>query len=184
NEVGFVHPSQLATFHPLEGEDQIASFGGNVQKSTVGTRNISYTGTSKFPLSVEGDTKTSRELSYDRSVFWSGDHKVAISVQALFLLYKTAKSAYLSAYQWYKRLVGSSQHEYYLPYVRETESSSETAEEDRHPLDIEGVENELMNHSKVVVLLSCDYASAWNSRKQVISRKPLKEVYCTELRLS
>ncbi|XP_057872347.2 uncharacterized protein LOC131078618 isoform X2 [Cryptomeria japonica] len=167
NEVGFVHPSQLAILHSLEGKEPIASFGGDMQQSIV-----------------DGDTKSSREASYDQSVFWSGDHKLAISVEALSSLFKTVKSAYLSAYQQYKCLVHSSQNNIHLPYVYELEGSLETVGQDRQTLDIEAVENELMSHSKVLVLLSCDYASAWNSRKQVISQKSLKEVYCTELQLS
>lgn len=194
DEVGFVHPSQLASFHCLEGQDSIESLVEDVQTSTAGERNLvmtsedspfeSVSGKSNLLLADRENTESKRGPPYDRSVFWCRDHKLAICIPALLPLYKAAKSAYLFAYRQYKILGDLSQNEDCSSYVCESESSSETLREHRSTLDLQSMEAALLKHSKVVVMLSCDYASAWNSRKQVISQKAINEVYWAELQLS
>lgn len=194
DEVGFVHPSQLASFHVLEGQDTTESLVEDVQTSIAGERNLVITseglpfesvGVKSNLLLVDGgNTESNRGPSYDRSVFWCRDHKLAICIPALLPLFKAAKSAYLFSYRQYKILGDLSQNEDCSPYVCESGSSSETLREHRSTMDLHSVEAALLKHSKVVVILSCDYASAWNSRKQVISQKAINEVYGAELQLS
>jgi len=194
DEVGFVHPSQLETFHFLEGHDTTESLAEDVQTSTAGERNLVISSEGSPFESVGGklnlllvdreNTESNRGPSYDRSVFWCRDHKLAICIPALFPLYKAAKSAYLFAYRQYKILGDLSQNEDCSSYVCGSESSSESLRECRSTLDLQSVEAALLKHSKVVVILSCDYASAWNSRKQIISQKEINEVYWAELQLS
>lgn len=194
DEVGFVHSSQLASFHCLEGQDSIESLVENVQTSTAGERNLvmtsedspfeSVSGKSNTLLADRENTESNRGPSYDRSVFWCRDHKLAICIAALLPLYKAAKSAYLFAHRQYKFLGDLSQNEDCSSYVCESERSSEILREHRSTLDLQSMEAALLKHSKAVVILSCDYASAWNSRKQVISQKAIDEVYWAELQLS
>eukprot|EP01018_Ginkgo_biloba_P030266 Gb_11109 [translate_table: standard] len=194
DEVAFVHPSQLATLHPLEGKGSTETSVEEQQQSTVGERNLGMT-FEKLPVesvteesnlpAVDGINRESiREASYDNSVFWSKDHKLAISLSALIPLYKAAKCVYLVAFHQYKNLVDSSQNVNCLQYGCEVKSSSDILRAHCNTQDLKSAENELLSHSRIILLLSCDYSSAWNSRKQVISHKRIKEVVLAELQLS
>lgn len=95
-------------------------------------------------LSEEADTPPadeivgSKETALFDSTFWSRDHRLGIATCVILPLYGAAKHAFMSALQKYKM------HKDIL-----SQSISET---------------ELMKHSRSLLLLSCDFGTAWNSR--------------------
>ncbi|XP_062084389.1 uncharacterized protein LOC133790676 isoform X2 [Humulus lupulus] len=108
------------------------------------------------------DVDASKHVSV--ASFWNKDHKLGISTEVLFPLYQTAKHAFMAAIKQYKALVDSSS----------SHSSSSHG----------NVENEVMKHSRALLLLSCDFGTAWHSRKLVVSKKYPPSVLVYELHLS
>ncbi|XP_030959441.1 protein prenyltransferase alpha subunit repeat-containing protein 1-like isoform X2 [Quercus lobata] len=90
----------------------------------------------------------------DGTTFWCRDHKLGVSTQAVLPLYNAAKRAFIAAMEEYKRLGD------------------------------DGLESEVMKHSKALLLLSSDFGTAWNSRKLVVSKKQQLSMYMGELLLS
>uniref|UniRef100_M1A6Q1 Protein farnesyltransferase alpha subunit n=1 Tax=Solanum tuberosum TaxID=4113 RepID=M1A6Q1_SOLTU len=43
------------------------------------------------------------------------------------------------------------------------------------------LESELMKHSRALLILSCDFGTAWNSRKLVLSKKQSLSMFMNEL---
>ena len=70
----------------------------------------------------------------DGTTFWCKDHKLGVSTQVVLPLYNAAKLAFITAMEEYKRLGD------------------------------DGLESEVMKHSKALLLLSFDFGTAWNSR--------------------
>ncbi|KAH9698804.1 protein prenylyltransferase superfamily protein [Citrus sinensis] len=126
DEVGFIHPSQLATL-----KEEI------------------------------GNSLSSEDKDHESTSFWIRDHKLGISTQILIPVYKAAKHAFISALRQYK-----------TPGNFSGKSQDDT------------VAIEVMIHSKALLLLSCDFATAWNSRKLIVSNKQLLPILMDELRLS
>ncbi|XP_073149764.1 uncharacterized protein [Henckelia pumila] len=107
--------------------------------------------------------------------FWSNEHKLGISTLALFPLYGAAKDAFMDSFRRYKMLLDS--------HGQINESTNvNTLKFSQSHLDI--VESEVMRHSRVLVLLSSDFGTAWNSRKLVILRKQQFPLFMDELLLS
>nr|XP_048324461.1 protein prenyltransferase alpha subunit repeat-containing protein 1-A isoform X1 [Ziziphus jujuba var. spinosa] len=106
------------------------------------------------------------------TTLWSKDHKLGISTHALLPLFKAAKREFVDAVRRYKALsdqcgengVGNSPC---------TVSSSHSS-----------VESEVMKHSRVLLLLSCDFGTAWHSRKKIVLKMHSFSVFMDELHLS
>lgn len=89
-----------------------------------------------------GDPVSSQEgLEYENTNFWNRDHKLAISTQILLPLYKAAKHAFMAALRKYNT-PGNLSSKY----------------------GDDAFENEVMVHSRALLLLSYDFGTAWNSR--------------------
>ena len=86
--------------------------------------------------------EASSSLEHEDSNFWSRDHKLAISTDVLLPLYKAAKDAFMHAISQYKRHGNLSDASGYVG----------------------NLEIEAMKHSKALLLLSCDFGTAWNFR--------------------
>ncbi|XP_022746632.1 protein prenyltransferase alpha subunit repeat-containing protein 1-like isoform X2 [Durio zibethinus] len=104
--------------------------------------------------------------------FWNRDHKLGISTEVLLPLCKAAKSAFMDVMKQYK-----------------THSSlSDNKHEDENimfgSLSCLSFESEVMKHSRALLLLSCDFGTAWNSRKLVVSKKQQMSMFMDELLLS
>ncbi|XP_030959469.1 protein prenyltransferase alpha subunit repeat-containing protein 1-like isoform X2 [Quercus lobata] len=85
----------------------------------------------------------------------TGDAAISDGItQAVLPLYNAAKRAFIAAMEEYKRLSD------------------------------DGLESEVMRHSKALLLLSSDFGTAWNSRKLVVSKKQQLSMYMGELLLS
>ncbi|KAK7836230.1 hypothetical protein CFP56_022815 [Quercus suber] len=76
----------------------------------------------------------------DGTTFWSRDHKLGVSTQAVLPLYNAAERAFIAAMEEYKRLGD----------------------------DDDGLESEVMKHGEALLLLSSDFGTAWNSRSLFI----------------
>ncbi|KAJ8760547.1 hypothetical protein K2173_015214 [Erythroxylum novogranatense] len=112
---------------------------------------------SSFSETHIGDSKE------ENPKFWIRDHKLGISTHLLFQLYMAAKDAFTGALAQYRTLEG-----------RYNASSS----------SLDTLESEVMKHSKSILLLSCDFGTAWNSRKLIVSKKQQLSVFIDELSLS
>lgn len=92
---------------------------------------------------------------YDKTVFWSRDHKLGISTRALLPLYKAAKHSFMHTIRQYKMLSDVS-------------AKSDTFGDDDMPCSLSSsksiLEINIMKHSKTLLLLSSDFGTAWNYR--------------------
>ena len=86
------------------------------------------------------------------AMFWNRDHKLGISTDVLIPLYKEAKCALMTAIRQYKGLHSTSD----VSGVESSVCASSCLDD--------GVESEVMRHSRAVLLVSSDYGTAWNSR--------------------
>ena len=77
---------------------------------------------------------------------------MGISTEVLLPLCKAAKSAFMDAMKQYKTLSSLSDNEH------EDEKNTYGS------LSCQSFESEVMKHSRVLLLLSCDFGTAWNSR--------------------
>ncbi|KAK4773118.1 hypothetical protein SAY87_028137 [Trapa incisa] len=134
DEVGFIHPTQLAALIGVVDCDS------------------------------SGDLDTLK--------FFNRDHKLGISTQILFPLYKQAKIIFFDEIERYKKQTGISG-------IWGDETSLQRCKSTLDELEI-GV----MKHSKVLLLLSADLATAWNSRRAIVLKKDTLSMYMDELRLS
>lgn len=135
DEVGFLHPTQLAELN----ED--ADIDG---------------------IDVQNDKLNM--LQYNRKVFWVKNHKLAISIRVLTGLYN-------AAYHAYKDLI-----------ISYKESVRSTVKKDL--FDDAKCEAEILKHTTVILILSYDFKSIWNSRKLVLSRKQDTLLFQDEFQLS
>ncbi|KAF9670152.1 hypothetical protein SADUNF_Sadunf13G0038900 [Salix dunnii] len=106
--------------------------------------------------------EASSSLEHEDANFWSRDHKLAISTDVLLPLYKATKDAFMHAISQYKRHVNLSDASGYVG----------------------NLEIEAMKHSKALLLLSCDFGTAWNFRKLIVSKKQKIMLFLDELLLS
>uniref|UniRef100_A0A1D1YV52 Protein prenyltransferase alpha subunit repeat-containing protein 1 n=1 Tax=Anthurium amnicola TaxID=1678845 RepID=A0A1D1YV52_9ARAE len=95
-------------------------------------------------------------ILYDETVFWYSDHKLAISITELSQLYGAVLKVFFNSIREYKASPDPDQF----------------------------LQNDVLKHSKALLLLSCDFGSAWNSRKLVILRIPRLSLFMYELQLS
>ncbi|KAF3796347.1 prenyltransferase alpha subunit repeat-containing protein 1, partial [Nymphaea thermarum] len=119
-------------------------------------------------------------IQLDENVFWFKDHKLAISVLALRPLYEAAKEAFMEARRTYDVAINlkGKFHEAAKCISLEPENNS-TTDSDVHLL-----EGKMMRHSKALLLLSCDFATAWNSRKQILLGRQNFSLIIEEFNLS
>ncbi|PSS05020.1 Protein prenyltransferase alpha subunit repeat-containing protein [Actinidia chinensis var. chinensis] len=156
DEVGFIHPSQFITLNEEAG----------ALPSSVGT--ILH---SEDAVLRSGASK----VNPSATVFWCRDHKLGISTQVLLALYNAAKHAFMSALERYKTYMT-------LSVKKDTSGGNDTPSCFSSSLDI--LESEVMKCSRTLLLLSCDFGTAWNSRKQVLSTKQNFQIFVDELFLS
>lgn len=107
-------------------------------------------------------------LDHEDSNFWNRDHKLGISTHVLLPLYKAAKDAFMDSIRQYKIVEN-------LPGASEDEMDSPRSS---------AMESEVMKHSKALLLLSCDFGTAWNSRKLILSKKRHMSLFSDELLFS
>ncbi|KAE9617886.1 hypothetical protein Lal_00037878 [Lupinus albus] len=114
---------------------------------------------------IESSEQSSKQ---ENIYFWNKDHKLGISTHILLPLYKDAKRAFMTVFKQYKTCSNQSNKDGdCLPA-----SSS---------CDLESL---LMRHSRSLLLLSCDFMTAWNSRKLVVSKRKKHSMFVDELILS
>jgi len=85
----------------------------------------------------------------EKLYFWNRDHKLGISTHVLIPLYRAAKHAFMTAFKQYKMCGNQSDNiELCLPAS----------------VYHDHLENILLRHSRSLLLLSCDFMTAWNCR--------------------
>ncbi|KAJ9553734.1 hypothetical protein OSB04_017779 [Centaurea solstitialis] len=123
----------------------------------------------ELQLADESKLKAS-EVDPTDMAFWSRDHKLGISTHVINPLYKAAKNAFFSSLEQYKLL-----HEKKVGLDSDNVSNAS-------PLAT--LECEVMKHSRALLLLSCDFGTAWNCRKEIVSKKQSIILYLDELLVS
>ncbi|KAI9072735.1 hypothetical protein K1719_045298 [Acacia pycnantha] len=131
---------------------------------------ISCGSSEEFLLPSAGRTASSVESLLDASnqanlYFWNSDHKLGISTQILLQLYRSAKHSFMSAFKQYNQ-------------------SDKVVDSSYAFLSCDHLESMLMRHSRSLLLLSCDFITAWNCRKYLLSKKNQLSVFMDELHLS
>lgn len=81
--------------------------------------------------------------------FWNRDHKLGISTSVLLPLYKAAKPAFMTAFKQYKAC---------------SNQSDEVGNRIPASSSCDLIESILIRHSRALLLLSCDFMTAWNCR--------------------
>ncbi|CAL5363167.1 unnamed protein product [Camellia sinensis] len=157
DEVGFIHPSQFVTLNEEAGGSLLSSVGTMLQSEdrVLGSR-VS-------------------KVNPSETVFWCRDHKLGISTQVLLLLYNVAKQTFMAALERYKMHSNLS--------VKKDEYRSDNMSS-WYASSLDVLESEVMKHSRSLLLLSCDFGTAWNSRKLVLSNKQHSQIFVDELLLS
>lgn len=98
-------------------------------------------------MSMEPDDATNM-------AFWSRDHKLGISTNVMHTLYTAAKRAFMFSLEQYRKLIDLHTKNLGLDGDNISNYSSSLAT----------VESDVMKHSRVLLLLSCDFGTAWNCR--------------------
>ncbi|KAI8537227.1 hypothetical protein RHMOL_Rhmol09G0008000 [Rhododendron molle] len=150
DEVGFIHPSQFVTLN--------REAGGSLASSVRTT-----------PQSEDGVLRPRvPEVNSSETVFWCRDHKLGISTQVLLPLYNAAKHAFMASLERYRSHSSVS--------AKKDESGGNDMSSCFSP-SLNILESELMKHSRALLLLSCDFVTAWNSRKLVLSKKNNVQIF-------
>ncbi|PIN25380.1 Protein geranylgeranyltransferase type II [Handroanthus impetiginosus] len=156
DEVGFIHPTQFAIFNEAIHSSPSSSSGGG-------------------PQLEDGTKPKPAQASSSDTFFWHNEHKLGISTLVLDPLYRAAKDAFMDAYKRYRLLS-------YSHVNKDGKVDNNVLICSTSILDI--MESEVMKHSKALLLLSCDFGTAWNSRKSIMLKKLLFPMIMDELRLS
>ncbi|GKV12526.1 hypothetical protein SLEP1_g23656 [Rubroshorea leprosula] len=90
-------------------------------------------------------------LEQKNTKFWNRDHKLGISTQVLLPLFGAAKDSFGAAIRQYKTFTSLSGK----PEGQDISCCSSPCV---------SLESEVMKHSRSLLLLSCDFGTAWNSR--------------------
>ncbi|XP_038890505.1 uncharacterized protein LOC120080039 isoform X2 [Benincasa hispida] len=115
---------------------------------------------------------TSGITGNENSDFWLQDHKLGISTQILHPLYIATRDSFMAATRKYRSSCNQDDQT-----VAGNSSCGLS-----NSLNI--VESDVMKYSRALLLLSCDFGTAWNSRKFILSKKQNLSMYLDELLLS
>ncbi|KAK7286988.1 hypothetical protein RJT34_22379 [Clitoria ternatea] len=105
----------------------------------------------------------------DNICFWNRDHKLGISTHILLPLYRAAKHTFMTTFKQYKMCDNQPDR---VGICVPTSTSCDH------------LESMLLRHSKSLLLLSCDFMTAWNCRKLIVSKKKQFSMFADELLLS
>ncbi|XP_022149858.1 protein prenyltransferase alpha subunit repeat-containing protein 1 [Momordica charantia] len=118
------------------------------------------------------ESATNEILGNKSSDFWLQDHKLGISTQILHPLYTVARNTFMAAIRKYRSFCKQDDQAVAGNFLCGLSNSFNI------------VESEVMKHSRALLLLSCDFGTAWNSRKFVLPKKQHLSMYLDELLLS
>ncbi|XP_031115857.1 uncharacterized protein LOC116019701 isoform X2 [Ipomoea triloba] len=124
------------------------------------------------PWTAESISQSADNANISGKVLWSRDHKLGISTTALLPLYKAAKHVFMDSLRQYK-MHTKVKDECGEGNVPKCPSPSLTI-----------LEKEVMKHSKTILLLCCDFGTAWNFRKLLLSEQQEYSMFMEELVLS
>ncbi|KAG5054890.1 hypothetical protein JHK85_007400 [Glycine max] len=104
--------------------------------------------------SADGVVISEESSKQDNLYFWNRDHKLGISTHVLLPLYRAAKHVFMTTLKQYRMCDNQSDK---VGICLPASSSS-----------CDHLESMLLRHSKSLLLLSCDFLTAWNCRRWVI----------------
>ncbi|CAK9227637.1 unnamed protein product [Sphagnum troendelagicum] len=210
DELGFVHPMQLTSLHALEdfspdnqgpfftrmkrrGKAQEASINSNEQAEDCSRRIEGQEVESELPGYNSDDDSGEVEhgngkLLYDEAVFWCAHGKLAIAVPALAPLYKTAKAEFRVLQKQYAKVTEERCESASCCNGKEMDgrinrikSCLGLMKEERKA----SLEKELMKYTRALVIVNCDFATAWNARKRILSSMAVcEDTLLAELQLA
>lgn len=96
-------------------------------------------------------------MGNDNSDFWLQDHKLGISTQILHPLYIAARNTFMAVTRKYRSFCNQDDQAVAGNPLGGLSNSFNI------------VESEVMKHSRALLLLSCDFGTAWNSRYLLVS---------------
>ncbi|PKA50666.1 Protein farnesyltransferase/geranylgeranyltransferase type-1 subunit alpha [Apostasia shenzhenica] len=155
DEIGFIHPSQFADF-TLDLPVVTRPPPPNIYQTSG--------------AAIKNNITDFRCLVYDETVFWYGQHKLAISVHAIPQLYFASRIAYMNARRSYIGAISISKTNGYMNTAIDR-------------VDFDQLETDVLSHSKALLIMSCDFGSVWNSRKLVLLQKHELSVFMEEFHL-
>ncbi|WOL14150.1 protein prenyltransferase alpha subunit repeat-containing protein 1 isoform X1 [Canna indica] len=120
----------------------------------------------------ETNTANRVQLQYGKTIFWNKNHKLGICTNVLSHLYIAARHAYMDVSRRYKASINVSSN-------RGAVCSAAPRADFDHLL-----ENEILKHTKALLILSCNFGSAWNLRRLVLLRRHEISFFLDELRFS
>eukprot|EP00249_Psilotum_nudum_P008082 c21031_g1_i2 orf=571-1995(-) len=165
DDLGFIHPTQLKSLQEMDVESVI-SFPehGKMNENAVPAVGNSVYG--------EG-----HDMFYDRSAFWCANHKLAIVVSVLPSLYQCAKAAFLETRHEYDHFMKLE-----MTHCHTSLYNSVIQSEYLYGETLLCLRNRLMTYTRVLVIINCDYKSAWNVRKEMLA-STTEATLSAELRL-
>ncbi|XP_074567884.1 uncharacterized protein LOC141824485 isoform X2 [Curcuma longa] len=156
DEIGFLGASQFVSL------DQDLSGSSLDQCTPIQSANVS----------LETNIAELNTVQYDKNFFWNRNNKLAISTDVLSHLYIAARHAYMDVSRRYKASINLT--------LNKGAFCSASAQANFDHL----LEDEILKHTKALLILSCNFSSAWNDRKLVLSRKHEMPLFLEELRFS
>ncbi|XP_024387972.1 uncharacterized protein [Physcomitrium patens] len=141
------------------------------------------------------------DFSYDKSAFWCAHHKLAIAVSALAPIYEVARKEFLANRKAHAQCLTGTRNSVMSPSSLSFQllegglcnRSANSRANGNGNVQFQGqngavhalLQKNLMLYSRVLVIVNCDFASAWNARKRVLSRmEATEEFLLAELRLA
>lgn len=118
--------------------------------------------------SEDGIVSSVESSKQDNIYFWNRDHKLGISTHVLLPLYRTVKHAFMITFKQY----------------RMCDNQSDKVGICLPASSCDHLESTLLRHSKSLLVLSCDFMTAWNCRKLIVSKKQQLSMFVDELLLS
>lgn len=140
DEIGFLGPSQFASL------DQDLSGSSFNQCTPIQLADVS----------LETNITELNIVQYDKNFFWNRNNKLAISTDVLSHLYIAARHAYIDVSRRYKASVNLT--------MKKGAFCSASAQANFDHL----LEDEILKHTKALLILSCNFGSAWNDRPVLV----------------
>ncbi|XP_074567885.1 uncharacterized protein LOC141824485 isoform X3 [Curcuma longa] len=160
--------SLLEQFEGFLGASQFVSLDQDLSGSSLDQ----CTPIQSANVSLETNIAELNTVQYDKNFFWNRNNKLAISTDVLSHLYIAARHAYMDVSRRYKASINLT--------LNKGAFCSASAQANFDHL----LEDEILKHTKALLILSCNFSSAWNDRKLVLSRKHEMPLFLEELRFS
>uniref|UniRef100_A0A2P2JX49 Uncharacterized protein MANES_08G139500 n=1 Tax=Rhizophora mucronata TaxID=61149 RepID=A0A2P2JX49_RHIMU len=167
---GGIYSDLLNQFEIILDSDPLIDEVGFIHPSQFATLNAEAG--SSLTTSDSNSLQCIDVANQENASFWVRDHKLGISTHVLLPLYKAAKHAFMSALVQHKVLENP------------LETSGDKSNLLQFSSSCNSIESKVMRHSRALILLSCDFGTAWNSRKLIVSKQQHMSTFIDELLFS